>query len=99
MMHNCYVLRSFTTLSGDHLLDLGLGESLELRASTDKVTVKVDVGNGSLSVKFLEVGLDGGWEISLVSIDRIGRLTSVLNFVESNGQLSPLEVVLWIESM
>ena len=61
MMHNCYVLRSFTTLSGDHLLDLGLGESLELRASTDEVTVEVDVGNGSLSVEFLEVGLDGGW--------------------------------------
>jgi len=89
------VLRSFTTLSGDHLLDLRLGESLELGASTDKVTVKVDVGNGSLSVEFLEVGLDGGWEISLVSIDRIGRLTSVLNFIESAGQLNPLDIVLW----
>ena len=47
-------------LSSDHLLDLVLGKSLELGASTDEFTTEVDVGDGSLSVKFLEVGLNGG---------------------------------------
>jgi hypothetical protein len=47
-------------------LDLGLGEPLELRASTDEVSVKVDVGNGSLTIEVFEVSLDGVWGVSIV---------------------------------
>jgi hypothetical protein len=68
MLHNRWNLRaSFNppSLSRDHLLDLSLGKSLELGTSTDKVTVEVDVGDGTLSVELLEVGLDGGWDVSL----------------------------------
>ena len=60
-MHKELVSTSFHRfLSSDHLLDLVLGKSLELGASTDEFTTEVDVGDGSLSVKFLEVGLNGG---------------------------------------
>jgi len=61
-MHKELVSTSFHRfLSRDHLLDLVLGKSLEFGASTDEFTTEVDVGDGSLSVEFLEVGLDGGW--------------------------------------
>jgi hypothetical protein len=56
------------TLGSDHLLDLILGESLELGASTDEFTAEVDVGDSSLSVEFLEVGLDGGWMLVWIMI-------------------------------
>lgn len=55
-------------LSSDHLLDLVLGKSLELGASTDEFTAEVDVGNGSLSVELLEVGLNGGWLLVWIQI-------------------------------
>jgi hypothetical protein len=51
-------------LGSDLLLDLVLGQSLELGASTDKVSTEVDVGDGTLSVEGLEVGLDGIWIVS-----------------------------------
>jgi hypothetical protein len=61
-MHKKLISTSFHRfLSSDHLLDLVLGESLELGTSTDEFTAEVDVGDSSLSVEFLEVGLDCGW--------------------------------------
>ena len=47
-------------------MDLSLGESLELGASTDELTIEVDVGDGSLTVEIFEVSLDGIWGISAV---------------------------------
>lgn len=46
-------------LGSNLLLDLVLGQCLELGASTNEVSTEVDVGDSTLSVERLEVGLDG----------------------------------------
>jgi hypothetical protein len=75
-MHKELISTSFHRfLSSDHLLDLVLGESLELGASTDEFTAEVDVGNGSLSVEFFEVGLDCGWMLDWVQTVVVGWKT------------------------
>lgn len=58
------LLSIFNALCGNHLLDLCLGESLQLGTTTNELSTKVDVGNGTLAVEGLEVSLDGGCIVS-----------------------------------
>lgn len=53
-----------SSLGRNHLLDLVVGQGLELGASADEFSTEVDVGNSSLSVEGLEVCLDLGWDVS-----------------------------------